>query len=549
MPLHTAAPSDLWWKNAVVYCLDVETFADSDGDGCGDLGGLVERIDHVANLGATCLWLMPLYPTTNRDDGYDITDYLAVDGRLGDLGDVVEAVRHARDRGLRVLMDLVVNHTSNQHPWFRAACADRSSPFRDYYVWTDDPSREEGTAEENWTWEPGAGQFYQHQFAPFQPDLNIANPDIRHEIAKTVGFWLTLGVSGFRMDAVPFLVQVIEESGTDSGAGKQWLHSLREYAMRRRGEVMLMGECNVAKEEVPSFFEDHGDALHLQLAFLINQRLWLSLARGEAAPLEDLIRDLPVPPHDCGWATFLRNHDELTLDKLSPPEREEVLAAFAPDADMRIYGQGIRRRAASMLGGDGPRLRMTWSLLLTLPGTPVILYGDEIGMGEDLRLDGRLSVRTPMQWSSGPGAGFSAAAPERLVRPIVPDRVNVAAQARDGDSLLRFLTRLIHARREAPEIGWGTSTLLENDPPALLAHRCDWQDSTVVTVHNLSGSPVGAELDLGEYVEGVDDLLEVREHHVQGGRVRVDLDSYGYLWLRTRRPRSPGRARSQSSAE
>jgi glycosidase len=246
---------------------------------------------------------------------------------------------------------------------------------------------------------------------------------------------------------------------------------------------------------------------------------------------------VPVPPHDCGWATFLRNHDELTLDRLAPAERDEVFAAFAPDEDMRIYGHGIRRRTASMLGGDGPRLRMAWSLLLTLPGTPVMLYGDEIGMGEDLGLDGRMSVRTPMQWSPGAGAGFSTA--DRLVRPTVagafgPDRVSVAAQRRSEDSLMRFLTRLIHARREAPELAWGTSTLVENDPPALLAHRCDWQDSTVITVHNLSPSPVATELDLGADVEGVDDLLESREHHVDNGRLRVDLAAYGYLWLRAR---------------
>ena len=204
--MHTAPTSDVWWKNAVVYCLDVETFADADGDGCGDLAGLVDRIDHVASLGATCVWLMPLYPTPNRDDGYDITDYLGVDPRLGDLGDLVEAIRHAEDRGLRVLADLVVNHTSDEHPWFRAARADRRSPYRDFYVWTDDPSREEGTSEDNWAWDDEAGQFYMHQFAPFQPDLNIANPAVRDQIVKTVGFWLKLGVSGFRMDAVPFLV-------------------------------------------------------------------------------------------------------------------------------------------------------------------------------------------------------------------------------------------------------------------------------------------------------------------------------------------------------
>jgi trehalose synthase len=531
--------SDLWWKNAIVYCLDVETFRDADGDGCGDVAGLIDRIDHVAGLGATCLWLMPLYPTPNRDDGYDITDYLGVDTRLGDVGDVAEAIRHARDRGLRVLVDLVVNHTSDQHPWFRAARQSRSSPYRDYYVWSDDPSRERGTTPDNWTWDGQAGQHYLHRFAPFQPDLNITNPAVRHEITKTVGFWLTLGVSGFRMDAVPFLCEEVGTESVDPGDGRRWLHALREYATRRRGEAMLMGEVNVDIDDLESYFEDHGEALHLQLGFLINQRLWLSLARHDAAPLEDLIRRLPEPPRDSGWATFLRNHDELTLDKLSDAEREQVFAAFAPAEDMRIYSQGIRRRAASMLGGDGPRLRMAWSLTLSLPGTPVLLYGDEIGMGEALSLEGRMSVRTPMQWGSGPSAGFSAAPAERLVRPpargeLGADRVNVAHQRRSPDSLLAFLTRLVHRRRETPELGWGTSSLIENEPPALFARRAEWQGSTVFTIHNLSADPVATELDLGAGVEGVDDLLELREHRVERGRLRVELGAYGHLWLRAR---------------
>jgi trehalose synthase len=506
--MRSTPTSDLWWKNAIVYCLDVETFRDADGDGCGDIAGLIERIDHAASLGASCLWLMPLYPTPNRDDGYDISDYLAVDPRLGDLGDVVDAVRHARDRGLRVIMDLVVNHTSEAHPWFRRARADRPSPYREYYVWSDDPEREHGTTSQNWTWDEEAGQYYLHRFAPFQPDLNIANPAVRDEIAKTVGFWLTLGASGFRMDAVPFLVEDVGLEGIEPGEGKRWLHSLREYAMRRRGDAMLMGEVNVEMKDLESFFEDHGDALHLQLAFLMNQRVWLALARGEATPLEDLIRRLPVPPRDSGWATFLRNHDELTLDKLEPAERDEVFAAFAPEEDMRIYGHGIRRRAASMLGGDGPRLRMAWSLLFSLPGTPVILYGDEIAMREDLRREGRMSVRTPMEW----------------------DRV--ARENREPDSLLRFMRRLMHQRRETPELGWGVSALIETGPAALFAHRSDWQGSTVVVAHNLSEEPVTADLDLGDDVVGVDELLGLRDHVVERGRLRIELDAYGYLWLR-----------------
>src|SRR4051812_25830779 len=525
--------SDLWWKNAIVYCLDVETFHD-------DFDGLIDHIDHVADLGATCLWLMPFYPTPNQDDGYDISDYLGVDPRLGDLGDVVEAIRHASDRGLRVLADLVVNHTSIQHPWFQAARADAGSPYRAYYVWSDDPSKEKGTTPDNWTFDDAAGRYYMHRFQPFQPDLDITNPEVRHQIAKTVGFWLQLGVSGFRMDAVPFLCETVGTDEAGSDEPRRWLHSLREFALRRRGDAMLMGEVNVEEDQLESYFEDHGDALHLQLGFLINQRLWLSLAREDAAPLEDLIRTLPVPPHDSGWATFLRNHDELSLDKLDEAERKDVFAAFGPEKNMQIYGHGIRRRVASMLGGDGPRLRMAWSLLLSLPGTPVLLYGDEVGMGEDLDLEGRMSVRVPMQWAPGPGAGFSPAPRDALVRPIVegpfgPDHVDVAAQRRTRDSLLSFMTRLVHLRRQTPELGLGASTLLENDPPSLFAHRCDWQDSTVAAIHNLADAPVAAELDLGPEVTAVDDLLELRDHEVRGGRLRVDLGAYGYLWLRCRR--------------
>jgi trehalose synthase len=544
--------SDLWWKNAIVYCLDVETFLDTDGDGVGDFRGLIRQIDYLAGLGVTCLWLMPFYPSPNRDDGYDITDYYGVDPRLGNLGEFVELVRTANDRGIKVIVDLVVNHTSDEHPWFEAARADRDSPYRDYYVWRDQPSAEpKGIAfpdkeKSNWQLDPESGQYYLHRFYRFQPDLNVANLAVRDEIARIAGFWLQLGVAGFRMDAVPFLLETegIQEGVEDDPHG--FLRSLRSFATRRRGETLLLGEVNAELKALSRFFGDEdGDQLNAQFAFLLNQNLWLSLAREDAEPLEAVIRTLPTAPPDNCWATFLRNHDELSLDKLTESQRKEVFKAFGPRTDMQLYGHGLRRRTATMLGGDGPRLRMAWSLMLSLPGTPVIFMGDEIGMGENLSIPDRMSVRVPMQWSGERNGGFSSAAAKELVRPVRsgrfgPKQVNVAAQRRDDNSLLNFLERLIRRRKETPEFGWGSSTLIETTAGQLFAHRCDWQGSRVAAVHNLSGTKARATLDLGiskgERV-AIDDLLEQREHRPNAdGTLDVELDGYGYLWLRVRRP-------------
>jgi trehalose synthase len=540
--------SDQWWKSAVIYCLDVETYLDSDGDGVGDLRGLISRIDYIAGLGVTCLWLLPFYPTPNRDDGYDISDFYGVDPRLGDLGDFVELVRTASDRGLRIVADLVVNHTSDQHPWFQEARADPDSPLRDFYVWRDEPSDEpKGLAfpdkeKSNWTRDRKAGQYYLHRFYRFQPDLNVANPAVRDEVAKIAGFWLALGVSGFRMDAVPFLLETAGLTEHMDEKPQDWLRHLRAFTERRRGDALLLGEVNAELKDLGKYFGgEHADELHMQFAFLLNQALWLSLARGQAEPLENVIRSLPVVPPDNAWATFLRNHDELTLDKLTAPQRDEVFAAFGPEEDMQLYGHGLRRRVAPMLGGDRDRLRMAWSLMLSLAGTPVILYGDEIGMGENLAIEDRYAVRVPMQWSGEENGGFSTAAADALVRPLTggefgPEHVNVAAQRRDPDSQLNWMERLIRRRKETPEFGWGTSTLIETGAPALFAHRCDWQGSTVVAVHNLGRGRAKAVLELGADAVAVDDLLEMREHRVgKDGTLEVKLGAYGYLWLRVRR--------------
>jgi trehalose synthase len=540
--------SDLWWKNAVVYCLDVETYLDSDGDGVGDLKGLIRQIDYLAGLGVTCLWLLPFYPTPDRDDGYDISDFYGVDPRLGDLGDFVELVRTATDRGLRIVADLVVNHTSDQHRWFREACGDRDSPYRDFYVWRDEPvDAPEGLAfpdreTSNWGYDEEAGQYYLHRFYSFQPDLNIVNPAVRDQITKIAGFWLALGVSGFRMDAVPFLLETSGLTEHSDENPQEWLRRLRAFATRRRGDALLLGEVNAELKDLGQYFGDeHGDELHMQFAFLLNQQLWLSLAREQAEPLESLIRTLPTVPPDNAWATFLRNHDELSLDKLTGPQRQEVFAAFGPEEAMQLYGHGLRRRVAPMLGGDRDRLRMVWSLMFSLAGTPVLLYGDEIGMGENLEIADRYSVRVPMQWSAEANGGFSTAEAEALTRPLSdgdygPERVNVAAQRRDPDSQLNWMERLIRRRKESPELGWGTSTLLETADPALFAHRCDWQGSTVVAVHNLGRKRAQATLELGADAVGVDDLLEEREHRLDPeGTLDVTLARFGYLWLRVRR--------------
>jgi trehalose synthase len=531
-----AVTSDLWWKNAVVYCLDVETFQDSDGDGVGDFRGLTERVDHIAGLGASCVWLMPFYPTPDLDDGYDVTDYTAVDPRLGDLGDFVDFVRTAGDRGLRVIADFVVNHTSDRHPWFQAARSDRASRYRDFYVWADEPPDETGAVvfpgpeDSAWEWDEEAGQYYLHRFFSHQPDLNAANPAVRNEIEKALGFWLELGVSGFRVDAVPYFVEQPALPGPRTEDPHDYLRELRAFVSRRSGDAVLLGEVNLPVEELGPFFGDAGgEKLHMLFDFVGNQALYLSLARADAGPLARALADLPRLPARNQWARFVRNHDELTLDQLAAEEREEVFAAFAPEEGMRIFGRGIRRRLPSMLAGDRRRLELVYSLLFALPGTPVLLYGEEIGMGDNLEARGRMSVRTPMQWSDDPAAGFSSAPPDALCVPAAsgdlgPERVNVAVQEHDPESLLNWMTRIVRLRRRTPEIGFGDWAAVPVEGPAVFAHRCDWRGRTVVCAHNLGGEPAAVEL------AGFDALVDLFTGKRTGPE--LELAGYGYRWLR-----------------
>jgi trehalose synthase len=536
------ATGDVWWKNAIVYCLDVETFLDADGDGNGDLIGLCDRIDYLAGIGVTCLWLMPFYPSRQRDDGYDVTDLYGVDPRLGTHGDLVEVVRTASDRGLRVIADLVPNHTSDEHPWFQAAREGRDNPLHEFYVWADEKPEERpgdvvfpGQEKSNWAYDRKARRWYLHRFYSHQPDLNVANAAVRDELAQVAGFWLEQGLSGFRLDAVPFLIEPV---GMPEGALQdphELLRDLRRFMGRRRGDAILLGEVNLPPEQQLGFF---GGQLDLQFSFTVNQALYLALAREEATPLAAALEALPPLPDDCQWAHFVRNHDELTLDKLTEEERAEVFAAFGPDPAMQLYGRGLRRRLPSMLGGDERRIRLVYALMFSLPGTPVLFYGEEIGMAENLEIDGRYAVRAPMQWSGEPQGGFTTAArtprPPLAGGPFGYAHVNVAAQRRDPGSLLHWMERLIRRRRECPELGWGDWTLLAQDDPAVFAHRADWDGTTIVAMHNLAGRATEATLALD--AEGVlVDLLGADELAVDG-TLALPLEPYGYRWFRLRRP-------------
>ncbi|NMR20285.1 alpha-amylase family protein [Cellulomonas fimi] len=545
--------ADLWWKNAVIYCLDIETYMDWNDDGIGDMPGLVQRLDHLAELGVTCLWLMPFYPTANRDDGYDITDHYGVDKRLGTHGDLVELIRTARDRGMRVIADLVVNHTSDQHPWFKAARSSKDNPYRDYYVWRTEapPSTKKEVVfpdQEDSIWEldEKTGEYYLHRFYKHQPDLNVANETVRDEIAKMIGFWLEVGLSGFRVDAVPYLLEGADPNGEDEGGDPHdYLRSLRSFLGRRSGDAILLGEVNLPHADQRKFFGDGaGDELTMMFDFIGMQNLYLSLARADAKPIARALQARPEIPKDAQWATFVRNHDELTLDKLSEDERQEVFAAFGPEESMQLYGRGLRRRLPPMLDGDPRRLRMVYSLLFSLPGTPVLFYGEEIGMGENLDVPGRLAVRTPMQWTSGRNGGFSAARPSRLAAPVVtggfsPEHINVAAQRRDPDSLLSHISLLIRRYRECPELGWAPVKILEQPFREVLAHQCTWDDGSLVALHNLSSEPVVVPLEVEE-LDGDGELVDLlADGRVQGdekGRVEVSLEGYGYRWLRVVRP-------------
>jgi maltose alpha-D-glucosyltransferase/alpha-amylase len=539
---------DLWYKNAVIYCLDVATYSDGNGDGIGDFVGLSRQLPYLAGIGITCVWLMPFYPSPLRDDGYDIEDYYGVHSRLGTPGDFVEFMNHADDLGMRVIVDFVPNHTSDQHPWFQSARRDHDSLFRDWYVWSkrkpadaEDGMVFPGVQKTTWTYDRQAREYYFHRFYDFQPDLNVSNPDVRNEIERIMGYWLQLGVCGFRIDAVPFL---IEDKGTKAPLGPEqyaYLKDFRQFLSWRRRDAIMLAEANVPPQDTLNFFGDD-DRINLMFNFWANQHLFLALAREEAGPLVDAFKQLPDLPATCQWANFLRNHDEIDLGRLSEEDRALCFEKFGPEPDMQLYNRGIRRRLTPMLQGDRRRWELANSLLFTLPGTPVIRYGEEIGMGDDLSLNERESVRTPMQWSAEANGDFSRVPTEKLIRPVIStgeyryERVNVAAQRLDPDSMLNWTERAIRMRKECPEFGWGKVCFLKTDNPTVMAHACEYNGEMMVAVHNFSRAACAVTVDLPDDTRDIIHVFGRDIGQPRGGKTTlIDLDGYDYRWLRLRR--------------
>jgi maltose alpha-D-glucosyltransferase / alpha-amylase len=535
---------ELWYKNDIIYSLDLETFMDGNGDGVGDFAGLISRLDYLESLGVDVIWLAPFQPSPNRDNGYDISDYYGVDSRHGSSGDFVHFVQHAKRRGMRVILDLVVNHTSDQHPWFKAARRDKNSPFRDWYIWskTRPPGWNKGMVfpgvqKSVWTRDPVAGEYYHHRFYEFQPDLNMDNPAVRDEIRRVMGYWLQLGVHGFRVDAVPFIIERSPRSKRGPKLHFDYLAEFRTFLQWHSADAVLLGEANVLPKETRNYFGDEGDGIHMMFNFYVNQHLFYALATGDTAPLQRALNETKDIPPNSQWGQFLRNHDELDIDRLKPAQRAAVFKRFGPSKEMQLYDRGIRRRLASMLG-DRRHVELANSVMFSLPGAPVIRYGDEIGMGENLALQERNAVRTPMQWSNERNGGFSTA--RRTVYPVIRkgvfgySQVNVEDQRRDPNSLLNWMTKLIRARKECCEIGCGTWELVPTGSPQVLGICYTWQNRRVLVLHNFGEQAVEVRPRItGAGSELLADVLGTNDSRIQpNGAHNIMLPEYGYRWYR-----------------
>lgn len=533
----------LWYKDAVFYEVYVRAFYDSNSDGHGDLKGLTQKLDYVEELGVNCLWLLPIYPSPLKDDGYDISDYYGVHSTYGNLDDVRELLDAAHARGIRVIMDLVLNHTSDQHPWFQASRSDRDSPYRDYYVWSDTDQKYKDariifldTEPSNWTWDEKTRQYYWHRFYASQPDLNFDNPRVQEEMLKIASFWLDMGIDGFRADAVPYL---FEREGTNCENLPEthaYLKKLRAFMDKNYPGRILLCEANQWPEDVRPYFGD-GDEFQIGFHFPIMPRIYMALKKGRRDDMVEILRRTPPIPENCQWCTFLRNHDELTLEMVTEEERQWMWKEYAPEPRMRL-NLGIRRRLAPLLDNDRRKIELAHSLLFALPGSPILYYGDEIGMGDNISLPDRNGVRTPIQWNSEPYAGFSDAPLQSLYAPVInddaygPASTNVAVQRRDPDSLWNTIRQMIMIRKEHHAFSRGEFEWLDLKNNKIAGFQRTSEGETLVAIHNLSDSQQSIVLKTKESVKSLTDLLSRNVFVSINGELELDLAPYQYLWLK-----------------
>jgi maltose alpha-D-glucosyltransferase/alpha-amylase len=529
-----------WYRNPFIYNVDIDAFKDSDGDGTGDFKGLTKELDYIKGLGVDVIWLSPFQPTPDQDDGYDVSDYYAIDPRLGNEADFTAFMQATKERKIKVIMDVVLNHTSIEHKWYQQARSDTNSTKNSWYVWSKKQPKDfdkgmvfPGHQTETWTWDDVAKHYYFHRFYDFQPDLNFQNKAVQQEAVKILKYWLTKGISGFRLDAVPFIIDIPETGSADPEHMFDILTMLRDSVKKIDPSVVLLGEANVTAEENQDYFGKNGERLQMMFNFYANQYLFYGLAIEDPKPFAKALEDFRKKPNSAQWAFFLRNHDEIDLGRLSKSERKKVFDAYGPEANMQLYDRGIRRRLAPMLSKPA-LIEMSYSLLFSLPGAPVIRYGEEIGMGDDLTLNERLSVRTPMQWNKGLNAGFSTAA--KPFRPIINlgkysyTKTNVDSQQRNAKSLLNVIKDLAELRKAHPEIGLGTWETIKNDAKVFIV-KYAYKGETLIAAHNFS--PSSQQLTLSTLIgpdQSMEPLIPAGKQLKHVGKYLIK--GYGYQWFK-----------------
>jgi maltose alpha-D-glucosyltransferase/alpha-amylase len=544
MPIERGA-DPLWFKRSIIYELHIRAFHDSNRDGIGDIAGLIDKLPYIQDLGVNCVWLLPMYPSPLKDDGYDIADYYQIHPDYGTLKDFERLIQEAHARGIRILTELVVNHTSDQHPWFQEARSDPKSPKRDYYVWSDTDEKYRGariiftdTERSNWTWDPVAKQYFWHRFFSHQPDLNYDNPAVQEEMLNVMRFWLNMGVDGFRCDAVPYLFEREGTSCENLPETHAFLKRLRATIDREYSDRILLAEANQWPADVRVYFGD-GDEFHMGFHFPVMPRLFMAIRREERRPITEIMQQTPEIPDNCQWAIFLRNHDELTLEMVTDEDRDYMYREYATDPRMRI-NVGIRRRLAPLMDNGRRRIELMHSLLFSLPGTPVLYYGDEIGMGDNIYLGDRNGVRTPMQWTSDRNAGFSKGDTARLYAPLIADPVygyqalNVEAQERTPSSLLHWIKRLVNIRQRYPVFALGQLSFVHVENKKVLAFIRSYQGQHVLVVSSLSRFAQPAELELKDWAgyTPIELIGETPFPVIGESPYQLSLGPYMFLWFK-----------------